>query len=479
MKRIIMWIVILGIAGGLTACGDEGSGRDAEKKENPASEAAVQKSGSGQRDAKNDMERKTGKLHMLLNPQAQESIRCINDNGYYYISSDAKELKDGHYGKHLMYMDFATQREIYLCSASGCRHNTEECTAVLSDRDFPEMVQVFCQGDSLYVLSTGYDKSGSTEMNLGGESGEREPEIHPAVLYCMGLDGSGRRKVYTFEEGMTVEDTVWESEGGLFFITKKTGSRKLGKNQGRYTYPLERKIVKLDTASWKLDPVYPFELSDKAGEWKVIGCHKDSLVLSALCFDHALTDEEMLADDRETNRNILKKSKNQIALLNLNTRSLKVVYERFNKSGKLSDQIYGDGFLYLTEEDDPKIRQMDLDTGKTSTLARLKNKSFIGIYKDMICCSDMEATEDQTLYFVNRKNGEISHCGLVTKTLGWMLDIKGEIKDKFLVVYDYDATPGIDDGYEISRYYHALISKEDLYQGKENYLPIKMTGKGE
>ena len=56
MKRIIMWIVILGIAGGLTACGDEGSGRDAEKKENPASEAAVQKSGSGQRDAKKDRE---------------------------------------------------------------------------------------------------------------------------------------------------------------------------------------------------------------------------------------------------------------------------------------------------------------------------------------------------------------------------------------------------------------------------------------
>ncbi len=45
MKRIIMWIVILGIAGGLTACGDEGSGRDAEKKGNPVSEAAVQKSG--------------------------------------------------------------------------------------------------------------------------------------------------------------------------------------------------------------------------------------------------------------------------------------------------------------------------------------------------------------------------------------------------------------------------------------------------
>ena len=54
-----------------------------------------------------------------------------------------------------------------------------------------------------------------------------------------------------------------------------------------------------------------------------------------------------------------------------------------------------------------------------------------------------------------------------------------ETKDKFLVLYDYDATPGIDDGYEISRYYHALISKEDLYQGKENYLPIKMAGKGE
>lgn len=479
MKKIIVWIAMLGIAGGLTACGDGRSDRDLEKKGSPVSETAVRQDAPEQEDRKDETKGKIGELHMLLNSDAQEEVRCINDKGYYYITSEQEKLKGDHYGRHLMYMDFATQREVYLCSTSGCRHNTEDCTAVLSERDFPSTAQIFCFGDFLYALSTEYDKSGSTVVDYLGEDGGVEPESSPAVLYRMDLDGSGRKVLYRFEESLIVEDTVWESGGALYFIVKKTEARKLEKNKGQHIYSSERKIVRVDPATGQSDPVYSFEESDTIEEWKVLGCHNDSLVLSALCYDHALTDDELLADDKETSRKLLKKAKDQVALLNLNTKAFKVVYERSNIWDKLSDRIYSDGVLYLTEEGDPKIRQMDLDTGKTSTLARLENMNFIGVYKDMICCCAMDNTKDHTLYFVSRKNGKVSHCRLVTKTLGWTLEIKGETKDKFLVVYDYDATPGGDDSYEITRYYHALIDKEDLYQGKGNFLPIKMAGKGE
>ncbi len=47
-----------------------------------------------------------------------------------------------------------------------------------------------------------------------------------------------------------------------------------------------------------------------------------------------------------------------------------------------------------------------------------------------------------------------------------------------LVVYDYDATKNSDDSYEIHQYKYALIAKEDLFMGNQNYRKINMIGHG-
>ena len=48
-----------------------------------------------------------------------------------------------------------------------------------------------------------------------------------------------------------------------------------------------------------------------------------------------------------------------------------------------------------------------------------------------------------------------------------------------LFVYDYDATAGGDGSYEIHQYKHALISKDDLFAGKDSYRKIEMVGPGQ
>ena len=40
---------------------------------------------------------------------------CHTQEGYYYLEKETKELSDGSYGSHLMYMDFAALQEVYLC----------------------------------------------------------------------------------------------------------------------------------------------------------------------------------------------------------------------------------------------------------------------------------------------------------------------------------------------------------------------------
>lgn len=70
-------------------------------------------------------------------------IEYFSEDGYYYISHDSIKLSDSNYGSHLMYMDYASCQEVYLCSAPGCSHDTPDCTAVLPNKDFPFSTKLF------------------------------------------------------------------------------------------------------------------------------------------------------------------------------------------------------------------------------------------------------------------------------------------------------------------------------------------------
>ena len=151
-------------------------------------------------------------LRFLCSPYSDSS--CYTENGYYYQTLDTVELSDGTYGSHLMYMDFASCREIYLCSTAGCRHDSADCPAVLLYDDFPTSTsKLFVSGEHLYILSREYDNDGVMSQDIiwddmpDGTSGV-QAENQPAVLYQAKLDGTERKKLYTFDPALTLEDLV-------------------------------------------------------------------------------------------------------------------------------------------------------------------------------------------------------------------------------------------------------------------------------
>lgn len=112
---------------------------------------------------------------------------------------------DGSYGSRLMYMDYASCQEVYLCSSPGCNHDTLDCTAVLPQDEFPPYnAKLFLYQDSLYILSRQHDPSGNSATVVFGSDNESffvsSSEMDTlAVLYRMNPDGTGRQKVYTFD----------------------------------------------------------------------------------------------------------------------------------------------------------------------------------------------------------------------------------------------------------------------------------------
>ena len=244
MKKILVFFMLAAlICSSLCACGSNTQSTDDKSDSKQTSEVP--------KNPQNNASSGGGGLRLLSNRYGDGSA-CNTENGYYYLTTETAKLRDGSYGTHLMYMDFASGREIYLCSTAGCKHDSLDCPAVFSYDDFPLYSSLlFVFGDHLYILSREYDNDGSVSQGvLGLGDGGSSVESQPAVLYYANLDGTERKKIFTFDAALTLEAEIMGNDTGIYVITKKLSSDKDG-NQ-TYTTSSERKLMFLDLDSLSL-----------------------------------------------------------------------------------------------------------------------------------------------------------------------------------------------------------------------------------
>lgn len=464
MKKFLSVLCLLALLCGLCACGGKSEGYSGSEISPIASDALRFDTQNG------DTEGKTaGGLTELTN---NGYASCNTEEGYYYITEDPVQLKDGSYAAHLMYMDFATAQEIYLCSDTGCAHDEKSCTAVLPEDSFAwASSRIFVWNGSLYILSKEYDSDGSVTMNLMGDS-LIQAESAPASLYQMDLDGTNRKKRYTFDAGLTLEDRVFADEDSIYLITKKL---ETSMDEGAaVTSSTDRNLVRLAPASGTIETVLSMDFQDGI-TWQAIGSYDNSLVLEGISYgDGAGASANMRQEEWNA---VYNSSKTVFAVLDLDSKALKPVYEIRNSVSHSSANR--DGFLYISTDGSGTVEKLDLRSGEKSTLASLRQNNICGMLSGRLICRTWNMTEDYSLYFVDTDTGENSRCGLVNKCNGWALEVMGETERDAIVIYDYEADAHPDGSYTINRYKFALIAKEDLYAGKDNFRPVRMVGKGQ
>lgn len=413
-----------------------------------------------------------GDLRLLSNRYGESA--CNTENGYYYLPFEAVELRDGNYGTHLMYMDFAAGREIYLCSTAGCRHDSLDCPAVFSYDDFPlSSTLLFVWGDNLYILSREYDNDGSVSEGIASfsEDGGNMAETRPAALYRANPDGTERRKIYTFDGALTIEDKVFGNDKGIYVITKKLSADKDG-NQ-TYTVSSERKLMFLDLETLSFNEVCSMDFGDHIS-WQFIGCCQDGFVLCGTDFGREISRDELWDDD--VYKELYQNSFEIYAFLSRDggrPKEITKVSNRYESSVKL----LGDS-LYVSSKENQNIEAISIKTGEKKTICTLPQNLMLDVLGDMLCCRDWNLVGDPAWYFVDTKTGAVTSTPLVILRNGWSLEFRGETAEDVLFIYDYDATDHKDGSYEIHQSKYALIRKEDLFAGKDNYRKIEMIGPG-
>lgn len=131
MRKIADMVLIFTLCCSFCACSTGTNYNSATEKDNVLHKVKNAEPGNSGK----SVNQQTAGLKILNDTETLAS--CYTDAGYYYLTEDVEELENGEYGAHLMYMDFATKQEIYLCSNTGCKHNTPDCPAVFVMDEFP------------------------------------------------------------------------------------------------------------------------------------------------------------------------------------------------------------------------------------------------------------------------------------------------------------------------------------------------------
>lgn len=402
-------------------------------------------------------------------------LRCSSEKGYYYIGQALIELKEGSYGYLMMYMDFDTKKEICLCNRPGCNHDDESCPAVFKDDELSWGGSLFYYDDHLYLFSHDQDQAGSSVVKDPRDfSFTRESDTSftasTAQIYRMNPDGTDRKKVFTFEEGLSVEDQVLASGNSLFFVTKKISTENID-NQTTYCTTTERNLVEVDMDGWKAHNVCKLST-----ESPILGALDNRLIIKEIVFDRELSNKEKVDEDKYFNA--YKDSQSFFTTLNLETGKAEEIVKVSND--KTNTCAVSGKYLYLSTEGEDKIVRIDIESGEKKILAETKNSYITDVYKDVLHCSSWSADEDNAMYFVHLDDGKIEKSHLQLSSIGGPIYIWEELIDQFLVLYDYDAQkdPMYEGQYNINGAKYALINKADLYKGKDNYQNMKMISSG-
>ena len=103
MKKIIMFLVIIGAFCGIYVCGN--NLLNVPNSSNTSTLNFVQNVSEGNIENSNENSSENGTLSLLTNNKKVK-------DGYYYLAQETKELPNGKTFSHLMYIDFKTGKEI-------------------------------------------------------------------------------------------------------------------------------------------------------------------------------------------------------------------------------------------------------------------------------------------------------------------------------------------------------------------------------
>jgi hypothetical protein len=391
--------------------------------------------------------------------------------GYYYLTEEVKEDADGRNYLSLLYLDYATRQEVYLCNKPDCAHDNDRCSAYIA-AEIPGDCSLLAWEDKLYLFCSSY----TVGMSVGdGYTGNGVTSAVPPALYRLNRDGTGREKVAELSSGQVFGSAVLLAKGPYLYAAVETLVSKSSDDGGFVTTEAtDSTLMEFDSRSGAARQVCSLK------EQRVIGAYDDRLVILRTLYP---VDPDTLQDDDEAYMENLRSSTQLILLADPRTGGEKEVLRAgYDEIGNL---CLWENRAYYGAMKKGVIRWTDLDTGEGGILTDqlpAGNLNYSTVHDGKI---RVEYWEDKYLNaaqtgcrYVDVKTGAITELSLTTTKPREWVNVLSDAGEDFLIVSDYLAEEeyvawaGVTQTNITGRRY-ALIRKEDFWSSKAQYREIQ------
>lgn len=406
---------------------------------------------------------------------------CVTAEGMYYIDDSPYSDKDF---AHIMYIDFATKQETYLCSDSSCDHNNERCTSCIDDSElFGMNTSLFAYNGYLYFLNLYHTSEGSFGTNAASAGlGKQE-------LYRMNLDGTNRELIYSFDKNLSVANNVIGDGDALWFSVHEEYVEKSSVKDMYYVAAKDKAMIRLDLSQLEIVKQIPVKDAGSVS-LEYILCTGDKFIFSGVEYPDGMTKMEYIEKcfgfrgDSES----FAPTPEEIELEN---RCRYVYYTLDRVVDKVTKPLYQTEtniniapFIYNGElcipfkgmEARDVNTRINVVTGETEEFYAAEGYIITGgVFADKYSCKHFEDDSISTVSYIDAKTGELSECRLGIEPLGMPVEPITVYDGRALVYYnDYRSEKN---GGSYPEY--AFLTLDDLFNGRPNYEPIKMIHESE
>ena len=510
MKKITILLLSLSVVLSLCGCDNTASKNDSGKNMNSSEPAmsngtnTVQASAapgessnpanSGNPEASEAPTQNDSELRLIYDSDiflnALTTSNCT-ENGYYSVKSLGTSYWDDKF-LNLTYVDFASHREVVLCSDSSCKHDNEKCASYLSSKDFLSIPGVFINGDYLYLLSTEYDQSGSMSSGGGYTAPGYEPpeETRRASIYRMNLDGTNRQKIWEADNvGDVIEANVFGDGNDIWFITKTPAMKiyenpESKKNGAVFYYSKNRALMKYSSSENKITERIPLDDYNNIA-LDVMGCKDGKLILSGTAYPNGTSiwdNMEILApspnfgDSDSATWEFMEKWEEVYFTFDLATKEIRETFRKtLGELYALDKHFFDGGRLYMIGED-YSVCAADLQTGEISELNVPKGYRLDGFFLDKMCFTRITENWDDNKTYITDLNGENMTASEFVSATSFGNDyvLLGLTSDKAVIIYETEKIPSVNNpgAYTVGKRKAGLISIIDMLNGQPNFEPI-------
>lgn len=268
------------------------------------------------------------------------------ENGYFYI-------KDDH---NIMFFDYDTQKEVYLCNKPNCKHEDNTCSSYL---EIGESNELFYYDHHLYLINA--QASGSI-MSITGHGDDMVSEDQngtPSTVYRMNLDGTNKEKLFVAPTG-TEMSMPYVIKGNVLYGFLQNYKTEQKGNNSFASVMTDSKLVAIDLDTGKYE-----EIMDGVNK-ELVAVYDNQLVIQEIEYKN---DPALYDDDPAGYIDNLYDSKTRVQLINIDTKKADTVYDGSYKDVNTL-RFYKDR-MYFVRKDSNNLEYMNLATKERKTITEL------------------------------------------------------------------------------------------------------------